>query len=112
MREQQLHATFLKRYADKALQPTPATVANAAATGRGYAIKRITQHRFTADGDIKLKVLWVSKPPSSTWEPLPALYKDSARTVNGYIASLDKEDEDKALLRTLVRSLPRPTRHR
>ena len=68
-----VHASFIKRYADADLTVTPQLLASVAHSGRGYAIDSIIAHKLHP---AQLLVRWEGFV-DPTWEPLHTVFSDT-----------------------------------
>jgi hypothetical protein len=93
----EVHADFLKRYADKDLVVT-AQLRDFTAHGGGAAlVTRIDNHRFN-NRNWELQVYWQGYPDEeSTWEPLQTLHKDIPIMVRRYIKTVTNKEIQKRL---------------
>jgi hypothetical protein len=102
----ELHATFIKRYADKSLIITPQLKEFAAHGGRGYVISHIMDHRYdTKSRQWEVLVRWESfddEPP--TWQPLQRTFADAPTVITGYL-KLVTNAADKLKLTKAIQAL-------
>jgi transposase InsO family protein len=97
----EVHAQFLKRYADRDLVVTPQLLSYTAFNSRGNVIENIIDHRLI-QGHWHLLIHWESEDiKEATWEPLSGIWRDAAATVRRYVrlvpASADKQRLSAAL---------------
>ena len=97
----EVHAQFLKRYADRDLVVTPQLLSYTAFNSRGNVIENIIDHRLI-QGHWHLLIHWESEDiEEATWEPLSGIWRDAAATVRRYVrlvpASADKQRLSAAL---------------
>jgi transposase InsO family protein len=90
-----VHARYLKRYADSDLVITPQLLSYTAFNSRGNVIENIIDHRLVL-GQWQLLIHWESEEiEEATWEPLSNIWRDAAATVRRYVrlvpASADKQ---------------------
>jgi len=109
-RERELHARFLKRYADKDLVVTPDIIAAAAHGSRGFQILKIHGQRQMADGTWQVRVQWAGPPVVSTWEPIDVVFQDSPVTVRAYVNRI-RDEAKRTELQAILKSLG-PVRRR
>jgi len=109
-RERELHARFLKRYADSSLVITPDITATAAHGSRGYEMKRIYGHREQDTGEWRIRVEWAGPPVVSTWEPILNIYQDCPTMVRAYVNRIKKPRVRSTLLALLGTTSPRKRR--
>jgi hypothetical protein len=101
----QVHASHLKRYADKDLVITPQLKEYIAQAGSGATFSNIIGHQFQ-NRQWKLKIHWEGYPAEeATWEPFTVLATDAAIMTQRYVKSLPDSDPHKA---TLLRLLKKP----
>ena len=100
-----VHARFLKRYADSDLVITPhwqlPVLSYTAFNSRGNVIENIIDHRLI-QGQWHLLIHWESEDmEDATWEPLIGIWRDAAATVRRYVrlvpAQADKQRLSAAL---------------
>jgi hypothetical protein len=96
-----VHARFLKRYADSDLVITPQLLSYTAFNSRGNVIENIIDHRLI-QGQWHLLIHWESEDmEDATWEPLIGIWRDAAATVRRYVrlvpAQADKQRLSAAL---------------
>jgi len=103
---QELHAEFIKRYADMTLTVTPQLRQFAAAGGRGEIIDHIDSHRLNPKTRRwEVLVRWQAYDDEEpTWQPLDRIKADAPTVVNSYIRTI-KSPEDR---RTLEKALATP----
>ena len=89
----EVHATFIKRYADASLQVTPELLDVMARGSRGFVPRSVLQHRFCSDGQVQLLVMW--EPDGDlTWEPFLRFKRDASRKVSVYLKKLPQAVRD------------------
>jgi transposase InsO family protein len=102
-RSRTLHATYLKRYADKDLTVTKELHEFAAHGGTGFFVDAIVGHRRR--GTVwELLVSWEGYD-ESTWEPLSRLSSDVPQLVRKYVNSVENAAERRLLKDQLRRPL-------
>jgi transposase InsO family protein len=91
-----VHASFLRRYADKDLEVTDQLKEYCAYTDRGYALEHIVSHRVH-HGQHQLLVQWEDQDiTDATWEPLERVFADAPSVVKQYIRVVaDVEEREK-----------------
>ena len=100
---QEVHATHLRRYADKQLHVTKQLRDFVAAGGRGHVIDSIVDYRLT-NGTAELLLLWEGETVSdATWEPIVQIFHDAPVVVRRYIKLVQDEDERAALHEIVTR---------
>jgi hypothetical protein len=93
----EVHADFLKRYADKELVITPQLCDFTAHGGGAALVTRIDNHRFN-DRNWELHVYWQGYPDDeSTWESLQTLHKDVPVIVKRYLKTVTNKEIQKRL---------------
>jgi hypothetical protein len=96
-----IHAQYLKRYADKDLVVTPQLLAFTAFNGRGNVIENIIGHREHL-GQWELQIHWESESvEEASWEPLQRVFQDAAATVRRYVRLVADSEEKQRLLAVL-----------
>ena len=95
-----VHASFIKMYADCDLTVTPQLLAFVAHSGRGYAIDSIIDHKLQP---AQLLVRWEGFV-DPTWEPLHTVFADTPVSVRSYARSVVDPVQRTALL-ALLRDL-------
>jgi hypothetical protein len=86
----EVHATYLKRYADRSLSVSPELIDIAARGGRGFVPRRVLGHRFVVDGSgVQLLVSW-EPDGDQTWEDFQRFQRDASRKVAGYLRTLSE----------------------
>lgn len=95
-----VHAAFIKSYADSQLVVSPQLLAFVAHCGRGYIVESIIDHKILP---AQLLVRWegFSEP---TWEPLATVFHDTPVSVRLYARTLD-DPAQRLLLLGLLRDL-------
>jgi hypothetical protein len=102
-REKELHAQYLKRYADKQLTLTDEVLDFAAIGGDGFIINYIREHRWPK-GKLELLVCWEGFPDGEpSWENLAPILEDAPTTVNTYVKSIVQEEERRRVTAEVVR---------
>ena len=102
--ERDVHAEYLKRYADKSLTVTPQLRKFAAEASVYLEVHEIAGHRQRG-GQWELKVLWKGFDlEDSTWERLESLFSDVPETVQAYVRAVQDELE-RASMTTAMEAL-------
>ena len=95
-----VHAAFIKSYADSQLVVSPQLLAFVAHCGRGYIVEAIVDHKLRP---AQLLVRWEGFPEPS-WEPLATVFHDTPVTVRQYARTVGNA-EQRAVLLGLLRDL-------
>jgi hypothetical protein len=85
----QVHAQYLKLYADASLTVTPELLDHVAHASRGHVISSILEHDLSGPQPM-LRVEWESSDP--TWEPLSSLHRDAPAAVEQYLRIVSAEE--------------------
>ena len=97
----EVHATFIKRYADSGLVVTEQLKEFAAFGGQGFAVDHINGHEKKR-GVWRLKIFWDGYgPESATWEPADKMFEDAPAMVRQYINVMTDEEAKEQLCRLL-----------
>jgi transposase InsO family protein len=101
--EKEMHAQYLKRYADKDLTLTDEVLDFAAIGGDGFVIDYVREHRWIK-GKVELLVCWEGFPDGEpTWESMNSILEDAPTTVNTYVKSIVPEEERRRVASEVTR---------
>ena len=95
----EVHAQFLKRYADKELVVTEQLREFVAHQGTGFVVENLKEHRWN-EGAWQIRVHWrgFDDPADDTWEPLENLVKDVEVMVKRYLKLVPPSPEKEELV--------------
>jgi hypothetical protein len=100
---QELHAQFIKRFADKNLTISKQLQRFAADGGKGYIIDHIVTHRINpSTRKHELLVKWeMYDDEEPSWQPLESIFRDAPTVVTGFAKLIKNKTEREAFTKAL-----------